>query len=71
MHRSTLSMPNLLTGYASRPLTLAVLLILWMSAFIKVSVKQEGNLKYLKYNKVLYSEVFSVQLFIRCQINDI
>lgn len=44
MHRSTLSMPNLLTGYASRPLTLAVLLILWMSAFIKVSVKQEGNL---------------------------
>lgn len=28
-------MPNLFTGYASRPLSFAVLLIVWISAFIK------------------------------------
>lgn len=44
MHQSKSSMPKLLTGYASRSFSLAVFLVLWMSAFIKVSAKQEGNL---------------------------
>lgn len=40
MHHSALFTSKLLTGYAFRPSTFAVLLILWMSAFIKVSEVQ-------------------------------